>query len=447
MHIERFYDQDLAHASYAVLSNKQIVFIDPARDPGPYYEFTKKHDAKITAVIETHLHADFVSSHLEIHHTTGATLYVSKLANATYPHTVFDQGDIITVGQVKLKAFNTPGHSPDSISIVVTNAQGKDQAVFTGDTLFVGDVGRPDLRENTDDFKTKREEFARQLYRSTRNVLVQLERDVQVYPAHGAGSLCGKNISSELSSTIGKEVEQNYALQPMREEEFIRALLQDQPYIPKYFSYNVAVNKKGANAFHTGIEAVPRLNEYAILEDDILIVDARPQQQFKAGHLPGAINIMNGQKFETWLGSIVAPEDVFYLIAESSEALEELIRKAAKIGYEKSIKGALLNPAYAEEPSFEMDIHEFKEHPEAFHIIDVRTDAELNQGKIFGQAIHIPLSELPERSKEVNTDKPIVVHCASGYRSAIGASILEKSLPDAEVYDLSKAVKEFKSQR
>lgn len=313
MHIERFYDQDLAQASYAVLSEKEIALIDPARDPQPYYDFAKKHHAKIEAVIETHLHADFVSSHLEIHKTTGAAIYTSSLAGAAYPHTAFDQGGKITVGKVKLKAFNTPGHSPDSISVVVTHEQGNDVAVFTGDTLFVGDVGRPDLRENSNDFKTKREELARQLYQSTRNILMELEKNVQVYPAHGAGSLCGKNISSDLSSTIGREIEQNYALQPISEDEFVNLLLEDQPYIPRYFSFNVAVNKKGANAFEASIEAVPRLNKYARREEDVLIVDARPQKQFKAGHLPGAINIMDGEKFETWLGSIVSPEEEFYL--------------------------------------------------------------------------------------------------------------------------------------
>jgi hydroxyacylglutathione hydrolase len=443
MHIKRFYDEGLAQASYAVLSEQQIALVDPGRDPQPYLDFAERHEGRIVAVVETHLHADFVSGHLEIHGITSAPVYVSRLAEATYPHIAFDQGDQIIVGKVKLRALNTPGHSPDSISILVTDEQGKDHAVFTGDTLFVGDVGRPDLREDAGDSRTKREELARQLYRSTREVLMQLDKEVKVYPAHGAGSLCGKNISSDLSSTIGQEVEHNYALRPMPEEAFVQLLLDEQPYIPKYFSYDVALNKKGTGTFRTSVEAVPRLNKYASLQKEALLVDARPQWQFKAGHLPGAVNIMDGKKFETWLGTVVGPEEEFYLLAETEKALEGLIRKAAKIGYEKNIKGALQAPTYGQQRSPKIDLDEFRQHPHDFHIVDLRNDAEVKEGKIFGGAIHIPLPELRGRVGEIGPDKPVVVHCASGYRSAIGASILEKSV-DVPVYDLGEAVKNFR---
>jgi hydroxyacylglutathione hydrolase len=443
MHIERFYDEGLAHASYAVLSQQQVALVDPARDPQPYLDFAERCGAKIIAVVETHLHADFVSSHLEMHEVTGAPVYISKQAEASYPHIAFDQGDLFDVGKVRLEALNTPGHSPDSISVLVTDEQGKQQAVFTGDTLFVGDVGRPDLREDSGDTRTQREELARQLYRSTREVLLQLDRDVKVYPAHGAGSLCGKNISSDLSSTIRREAEHNYALQPMSEDAFIQLLLDEQPYIPRYFSYDVPLNKKGAGAFQTSVEAVPRLNKYASLQKDAVLVDARPQRQFKAGHLPGAVNIMDGKKFETWLGTIVGPEEEFYLLAETEEALEGLIRKAAKIGYERNVKGALQAPTYGQQRSPKIDLDEFREHPHDFHIVDLRNDAEVEEGSIFPGAVHIPLPELTDRVAEIGSDKPVVVHCASGYRSAIGASILEKSV-DVPVYDLGEAVKNFR---
>ena len=444
MKIKQFYDQNLAHASYVLLAGKEIAVIDPARDPQPYYQYAKEHDAEIIAVIETHPHADFVSSHLEIHQDTGATIYTSEKVNAAYPHAGFDDGDEVKLGNVILEAKNTPGHSPDSICVVVIDEKGEDHAVFTGDTLFVGDVGRPDLREDEDDVVAKREELARKLYHSTRSVLMKLDPAVKVYPAHGAGSLCGKNISSDLFSTIGREIEENYALQPMPEEEFVDMIVKDQPYIPKYFSYNVAVNKKGADAFEQSVKAVPRLNKNAAPEEGAMIVDTRPAKEFKAGHIPGAINIMDGDKFETWLGSVVGPKEEFYLIAESNEALESLIRKCAKIGYEKNIKGALLNPAYAKKQSPAVDANELKASPQSFQIIDIRNDSELKEGKIFDQAIHIPLPELPERVRELDASKPVVVHCASGYRSAIGASILEKKLPGSRVYDLSEAVKEFK---
>jgi hydroxyacylglutathione hydrolase len=375
MEIQRFYDESLAHASYAVLTGKEIAIVGPARDLRPYYEFAKEHNAAIVAVIETHPHADFVSSHLEIHQATGATIYTSEKANAAYPHVTIDDGDEISLGKIKLKAKSTAGHSPDSISVVVVDEMGQDYAVFTGDTLFVGDVGRPDLREDADNFVTKREELAKELYHSTRNVLMKLDSAVNIYPAHGAGSLCGKNISSDLSSTIGREIEENYVLQPMSEKEFVNLILKDQPYIPKYFSYNVALNIKGADAFEESVKAVPRLNKYTDLQKGIQVVDARSAKKFKEGHLPGAINIMDGGKFETWPGSVIEPEEEFYLIAESEEALEELIRKCAKIGYEKNIKGALLNPEYAKEKSPVVVAGELKKNPQAFQIVDVRNAA------------------------------------------------------------------------
>lgn len=195
MEIKQFYDEALAQASYAILSEKEMALVDPARDPGPYFNFAAQKQASIIAVIETHPHADFVSSHHEISLKTGARVYSSRLTGADYPHTPFDSGDNIKIGKVKLRALNTPGHSPDSISMVVTDEQGRDHAVFTGDTLFIGDVGRPDLRENTGNLRARREELARDMYRSTRNILMKLEKDVVIYPAHGAGSLCGKALS------------------------------------------------------------------------------------------------------------------------------------------------------------------------------------------------------------------------------------------------------------
>ncbi|MCX7877679.1 MAG: MBL fold metallo-hydrolase, partial [Ignavibacteria bacterium] len=198
MVIKQFEDKNLAHYSYAVYSKGEVALIDPARDVSQYYEFAGSLNGKITVVIETHPHADFVSSHLEIHKTTGATIYVSELVGAEYPHQSFDEGDAIILGDITLKAINTPGHSPDSISIVVIDEKGKPYAVFTGDTLFIGDCGRPDLREKAGAITAKREELARQMYYSLRNKLMTLPDDVLVYPAHGAGSLCGKGLSLSL---------------------------------------------------------------------------------------------------------------------------------------------------------------------------------------------------------------------------------------------------------
>lgn len=201
----------------------------------------------------------------------------------------------------------------------------------------------------------------------------------------------------------------------------------------------MAVNKKGAGAFHSGVEAVPRLNKYASLQKGTLLVDACPQRQFKASHLSGAVNIMDGKKFETWLGSIIGPEEEFYLLADSNEVVESLIRKAAKIGYEKNIKGALQAPTYAQQRSLQIDLQEFREYPQDYRIVDLRSAPEVKEREIFDLTIHIPLPELPDRVDEIGTDKPVVVHCASGYRSAIGASILEKYLAGTPIYDLGEA--------
>lgn len=249
MEIKQFEDKNLAHYSYAIHSNGEIALIDPARDPQPYYDFAKQRHAKITAVIETHPHADFVSSHLEIHETTRATIYVSKLLGAEYAHHFFDDGDTISLGKSTLKALNTPGHSPDSISIVALDENGMEQAVFTGDTLFIGDCGRPDLREQAGAITSPRTELAKQMYHSLRDKLITLPDSVMVYPAHGAGSLCGKGLSEQSSSTIGAEKMSNWSLQPMSETDFVQKLLTDQPFIPKYFPFDVGINKKGAESY------------------------------------------------------------------------------------------------------------------------------------------------------------------------------------------------------
>jgi hydroxyacylglutathione hydrolase len=445
MQVKQFYDNDLAHASYGIESKGQMAVVDPARDPEPYYQYAKELGAKIVAVIETHPHADFVSSHQEIHQATGAIIYVSKMVAADYPHQGFDQGDELKLGDITLKPLNTPGHSPDSISIVATDENGKDQYVFTGDTLFIGDVGRPDLREKAGNMTAKREELARQMYHSTRDILMKLEKDVVVYPAHGAGSLCGKNLSDELDSTIGKELQQNAALQQMSEEEFVDFLLQDQPFIPKYFSYNVAVNKAGAANYKESVNKVPKLKSVSEMKNGVLIVDSREGEEFKKGHLPGAINLIANGKFETWLGSVIDPEEPFYLIAEDEKTLNLLIERAAKIGYEKSIKGGLAQRDFSEKASPLLNLTDFKQHPENYTIIDVRNPAEVKEGEIFTGAKHIPLNELRDRAKEIEQDKPVVVHCAGGYRSAAGSSILQTTLP-IEVYDLGADVKSFQTQ-
>jgi hydroxyacylglutathione hydrolase len=447
MEIKQFYDETLAHASYAVYCQGEVALVDPARDPRPYLEFAREIGGRIMAVIETHPHADFVSSHLEISKITGATILVSKLLGADYPHQTFDDGEELTLGNCRLKALNTPGHSPDSISILAIDENGKEQAVFTGDTLFIGDVGRPDLRESAGNLRAKREQLAREMYHSTRNILMQLEKDVVVYPAHGSGSLCGKSLSKELHSTIGRQMVENYALQEMNEDEFVKVLLEDQPYIPKYFGFNVGVNKAGADDFEESVKDVPVLDRESPLQEGVLVIDTRGRKLYNAGHVPGAINIIEDGKFETWLGSIVGPEEKFYLIAEDQESIHSVIRRSAKIGYEKNIKGALLNPSWATRIHPELNLDGLKAYPRNFTVVDVRVESERKNNLYFEDTINIPLHELRERYHEIPTDKQIVVHCEGGYRSATGSSILEYLLPDTTVYDLSEGIKQFKREK
>ncbi|WP_266206187.1 MBL fold metallo-hydrolase [Pontibacter kalidii] len=447
MKIKQFEDKGLAHYAYAILSEdaKEVILIDPARDPQPYYDYAEENNARIVGVIETHPHADFVSSHLEIHQQTGATIYTHSMVGADYPHEAFDEGATLQLGEIKLKSLHTPGHSPDSISVVLEH-EDKDKAVFTGDTLFIGDVGRPDLRESAGNVTAKREELARKMYKSTREKLMKLADDVVVYPAHGAGSLCGKGLSDANSSTIGNEKLSNYALKPMSEEEFVKVLTADQPFIPKYFGYDVSLNKQGAPEYKTSIEDVVLLEKNFKPEVGAVIVDARSEKVFKKGHYKGAINIQNGGKFETWLGSIVGPSESFYLAGESEEQLGELIAKASKIGYELLIKGAFVYDQQGGEKSDEFNRASFDANMEDYMIVDVRNTSEVKAGKFFDKAISIPLPELRERASEIPTDKPVVIHCAGGYRSAAGSSIVEAALPGVKVLDMSEAVTELKQQ-
>lgn len=447
MKIEQFEDKELSHYSYAILSEceNEIILVDPARDLSPYIQFAKRNEASITGVIETHPHADFVSGHAELARLTGAIIYCSKLTGASYTHRAFDDGDVISFGEIKLKAVNTPGHSPDSICIIVEH-DGKDIAAFTGDTLFIGDCGRPDLRENAGNITAKREELAARMYHSLREKLMPLPHNLLVYPAHGAGSLCGKALSEANYSTIGAEKLGNWSLQEMSKEEFIAAILKDQPFVPKYFPYDVGLNKNGASNLASSVANIAHGGGMD-LNSNIFIIDGRPEDKFKKGYLRKSINLQTGGKFETWLGSIVAPGEPFYLTAENEDILESLKIRCAKIGYEGFIEQAFIFGGGTEviKP---IDIDRFAANLQDFTIVDIRNGGEIKEQAIFENAINIPLYELRERAFEIPCNKPIVVHCAGGYRSAAGISIIRAVLDDkAEVYDLGGHVKDFINYR
>ena len=361
MNITQFEDKPLAHYSYAIISDNKMAIVDPSRDPKPYYKLAEKENAKIVAVFETHPHADFVSSHFQIHKETGATIFVSKLVGANYPHKTFDDGDVFNLGSVQFSAINTPGHSPDSITIIAKN--NADYAMFSGDTLFIGDVGRPDLREKAGNMKAKREELAKSMYQTMQTKFNDLPDNTIVYPAHGAGSLCGKNMSKDASSTLGREREENWAFKNLSEDDFVNHILKDQPFIPSYFGYNVDINKVGAKDYEKAISEANFQFKADSFEDNALIIDVRNEADFKKNHLKGSINIMaktENDKFETWLGSIVKPEEAFYVVLNSVEDKDEILHRIAKIGYEDQLQGILTLDDSSFESTEKIDLSNFK---------------------------------------------------------------------------------------
>lgn len=449
MQIKQWEDKNLSQFSYGILSDcdKKIVLIDPFRNPQPFLQWANENDATIIGIIETHPHADFISSHLELQQQTGATIYAHSLVGASYSHQLFDEGMNIEFGKIKLTSLHTPGHSPDSISILLEH-DGKQKAVFTGDTLFIGDCGRPDLREGAGNLKVKREDLAGQMYHSLREKLMKLNDDVLLYPAHGAGTLCGKSLSHENSSTIGKEKSTNWSLQEATEDEFVHSLLADQPFIPAYFPFDVELNRKGASSFQkstTGVRMIESTNSnyQKELDKTLWIIDVRNERDFKEGHLPHSINLMENGKFETWLGSIIQPGEKFYLAGESTEQLKRVIERTAAIGYEIAIAGAFITKG-GEMKEEKIDPMLFEKHQDDYTIVDVRNASEVKDKIIFRNSLHIPLAEIRQRVAEIPADKPIVVHCAGGYRSAAASSLIHSVMNGkTSVFDLSEAIKKF----
>ena len=441
--IEQFEDKGLAHFSYAVIAGKKMVIIDPQRNPQLYYDFAKNNDAEIVGVIETHPHADFVSSHLEIHQNLGVPIYTSSLTKAKYPLTVFDEGQVISLSdQVVLRSMYTPGHAPDHIAVVLLE-EGRERVVFSGDSLFLGDVGRPDLLDFSKESDRQRKYLAGLMYDTIHDKFAKLDDDVIVYPSHGAGSLCGKSIRKAASSTIGYEKQFNYAFEKRTKAEFVSLLLSDQPFIPKYFAYDVQLNHQGAPQLKSSMEKIRHLPKNFHPEANALIVDTRLAPVFKSSYIAHSINIQGTGQFETWLGSLIAPVSKFYLIAGDEESLRNVIKRSAAIGYEANIQGAFVYDATngAHLPAF--DTNSFDPNENKYTYIDVRTEKEVKQLPVLKNSINIPLQELTDRLSEIPKGKPLLVYCASGNRSATASSILLKYLPTMEVYDLGPAVTQY----
>ena len=417
----QFYLNCLAHASYLVGSDGECAIVDPQRDVDQYIDEASRRSLKIKYIIETHLHADFVSGHRELAARTGAEIVFGATAHAELPHRAVNDGDTLRLGSIELRALATPGHAPESISWLIVDA-GKPVKVLTGDTLFIGDVGRPDLAGGRG-FTS--EQMAALLYDSLHTKLLALPDDVEVWPAHGAGSACGKNISKETFSTIGVQRRTNYALQPMAREEFVKMLTTDIAEPPPYFPYDAEMNRRGARAL-SEIDA-PALTPQQVHDRNAIVLDVRDYDSFAAGHLPGSINIGLGGQYASWAGTLLSPGDRIIIVADSAEKSREAVMRLARVGFENVdgwLDGGVLawsNAGYELAQMPQVSVAEL--HGAITRVLDVRRAGEYVGGHV-PNAINIPLHELQRRIDEVHA--PVTVICAGGYRSAMAASILAR---------------------
>jgi hydroxyacylglutathione hydrolase len=422
---KRFYVEGLAHASYLIGAGGEAAVIDPKRDVDDYIDTAAQEKLKIVAVLETHPHADFVSGHVELAERTGAKIYVSHLAPAKYKRVSVRDGDIIRIGSLEIQAIETPGHSPDSLSFLVKE-NGKPLSVFTGDTLFVGDVGRPDLR----DAEEKPTRLAEALYDSLFHKLLALPDGVRVYPAHGAGSLCGRKISGAPFTTIGQEKLLNWALQIKDRNEFVRKMVENLPDRPQYFAHDVEMNLRGAPCL-TSLPAFRPLSESELSDlagRGAVVIDTRSAPFFGAGHFPGSLNIgLSSNLFATWVGFLVPFGTEIGLVVGSIESALRARLELLRIGYDL-VTGYVEAESLARTRQLSQlgveELHFGLRHGEAPQVLDVRTGGEWEAGHI-DSALHIPLPTLPRRTGNLGKDSRLAIICGSGYRSSIAASLLQ----------------------
>jgi len=433
MYFEQFFLGCLAHASYMVGSQGEAMVVDPQRDVDLYLKAAEEHGLKIRHVFETHLHADFVSGHRELAERTGATIYIGAQAGALFPHLDIQDGFELRVGKILIRAMETPGHTPESVCLVIHDEEKSSEpcAVLTGDTLFLGDVGRPDLSKTHTS-----QELAGMLYDSLHNKLMKLPDSVLVYPAHGAGSLCGRNMRAERSSTIGTERLTNYALQIKSREEFVRQLTANLPARPEYFAQDAQINREGAPA----LEKLPELRAISaqelklLLEDGLVALDVRPGEQFATGHVPGSINIALSGQFASWAGAVLGLSAQPVLIADSAEQIDEARMRLARIGLEGE-RGYLKDGleawkqagfSLAQLPEIRVTDLQEKLRSATIQVLDVRREPEWQAGHITGAAWW-PLDNFRISTPEIDPSIPVAVHCKSGYRSIIGCSLLRRA--------------------
>ncbi len=429
MHFKQFYVGCLAHASYLIGDGGEAVVVDPSRDVQMYLDEAEAHGLRITWVLETHLHADFVSGHRELAARTGATIGIGCKAEASYPHRGLCDGDEVRIGQLVFRALETPGHTPESLSFLVFERAGDalPWGVLTGDTLFVGDVGRVDILSS----RLPVTDLAGMMYDSLHRKLLTLPDETRVYPAHGAGSLCGRNISKDTWSTIGRERAMNAALKPMSREAFIAEVTRDVPETPIYYLHSRDVNKAGP-ALDAERPLPPTLTPRAFAaaaERGAVVVDTRPDEAFAIAHVPEALNVSLDGQYASWVGTLLRPDQPLLLIAEA-ERIEEAVMRLARVGYEQVV--GVLEGGIERWRAEGLPVGATARVPveslatEGRNVLDVRRAGEWQNFHLAG-ATHIPLAQLQERVGELDRDTGWVVVCASGYRSSIASSVLQRS--------------------
>ncbi len=438
MQIEQIYTGCLAQGAYYIESNGEAVVIDPLREVEPYLKRSQKDGSKIKYVLETHFHADFVSGHIDLAKKTGAEIVFGPTAKTQFSAHIANDGEILKVGNVKIKVIHTPGHTLESTCYLLIDEDGKETALFTGDTLFIGDVGRPDLAQKVVAELTQ-DILASHLYDSLRNKIMPLPDDLIIYPAHGAGSACGKNMSKETTDTLGNQKKTNYALRSdMTKEEFIKEVTSGLLPPPAYFPENVMMNIQGSESFDHVLERGnhalnPDEFEKAANDTDALLLDTRNAQDFAKGFIPNAINIGIDGGFAPWVGAMIPDIKQTILVIAEAGREEEVVTRLARVGYDHTIgylKGGIQNWKNAGKEIDTIESIEaselasrLSENPKA-KVLDVRKESEYLSENVIG-AENIPLDYLNEHLSKIDKDTTYFVHCAGGYRSMVFNSILK----------------------
>ncbi|HLT82103.1 MAG TPA: MBL fold metallo-hydrolase [Cyclobacteriaceae bacterium] len=454
MKIEQIYTGCLAQGAYYIESEGEAVIIDPLREIKPYVDKAARNRAKIKYVLETHFHADFVSGHVDLARATGARIVYGPGARPSFDAHIATDGEVIRIGKVSFLALHTPGHTMESTCYLLRDENGKDVALFTGDTLFIGDVGRPDLAQNE---SLTQEDLAAYLYDSLRNKIMPLADDIIVYPAHGAGSACGKNMARETSDTLGHQKQTNYALRAVSKEQFIREVTEGLLPPPGYFPQNVRMNREGYDSIDTVLErGCQPLNpddfEAVANETGALILDTRSPKTFAQGFIPNAINIGLDGSFAPWVGALIPDIRQEILIVADSGRETEVVTRLARVGYDYSIGYLRGGIAAWQEAGKEIDriaSADTDELAEALTkkpvVLDVRRREEFASGHLEG-AINVPLDYLNEHMHAIDSSRPHYVYCASGYRSMVFISILKARGYD-NLIDVTNGYKGIRSSK